>query len=148
MKYLSFCILFMGWQGFSQTSLYGPTISYQSQSGNMGKIGGYYFYFSEKTNIGLKVDATANLAYFRNQLVVIPEAGLSLYPNADLLISPYVKAEINPYTFTPKIGFSLLTIVDFGFGYGLDVKTKPNLKPIEGFTFSIGINIPINFVLE
>jgi len=148
MKYFWLFILLGSMQGFSQTSLYGPTISYQSQSGSMGKIGGYYLHYSEKTNMGIKLDATANFAYFRNQLLVIPEAGLTFYPNVDLLIEPFLETEINPYTVTPKVGFSIVTILDFSFGYGFDLKTKQDLKPLQGFTFSIGINIPLNFELK
>lgn len=148
MKQFYLFLLLVSMQGFSQTSLYGPAISYQSQSGNMAKIGGYYMHYFGKTNVGVKLDATANFAYFRNQFLVIPEAGLTLYPNADLLIEPFIEAEINPYTATPKVGFSVATILDFSFGYGFDLKTKQDLKPLKGFTFSFGINIPLNFELK
>ena len=148
MKHFYLFLLLFSAQGFSQTSLYGPTISYQTQSGNMGKIGGYYMHYFEKSNLGVKLDATANFAYFRNQFLVIPEAGLTVYPNADVLIEPFIEAEINPYTTTPKVGFSVATILDFSFGYGFDLKTKQDLKPLQGFTFSVGINIPLNFELK
>src|SRR5690606_24558632 len=134
MKYFWLFILFGSMQGFSQTSLYGPTISYQSQSGSMGKIGGYYLHYSEKTNMGSKVDATAKFAYVRNQFLVIPVAGLTFYPNVDLLIEPFLETESNPYAVTPNVGFSIVTLLDFSFGYGFDLKTKQDLKPLQGFT--------------
>lgn len=129
---------------FAQTSVFGPTISYQSQSGNMGKIGGFYLHNSEN-NFTYKIDATANLAYFRDKFVAIPEVGFTYYPKPDYLLLPMIEAEVSPYTVTPKVGFSVLTIVDFSFGYGIETQTKKDLKPIKGFTFSFGLNIPLSW---
>lgn len=128
---------------FSQSEFYGPSISYQSQSGNMTKIGGFYL-SANNDKFVYKIDATANLAYFRDKFVAIPEVGLTYYPSPDMLLMPMVEAEINPYTITPKVGFSFITFLDFSFGYGFDIKTKQDLKPIKGFTFSLGLNIPLN----
>lgn len=141
--FLIFCTILFSIPSFSQTQLYGPTISYQSQSGNMAKIGGFYLHNSE-SNFTYKIDATANLAYFRGKFRAIPEIGFTFYPKPDYLISPTLEAEVSPYTITPKIGFSILTMVDFSFGYGIETNTKTNLKPIRGFTFTFGLNIPIN----
>ncbi|MGJ1316708.1 hypothetical protein ACR78R_29400, partial [Sphingobacterium multivorum] len=58
---------------------------------------------------------------------------------------PFVKAELTPYTITPKVGASLFSIVDLGIGYGFDYNTKKNFKPIDGITVSVGVNIPLNF---
>lgn len=129
---------------FAQTNIYGPTISYQTQSGNMAKIGGFYLHNSNN-NFTYKIDATANLAHFRNKFVAIPEVGLTYYPKTDYLITPMIEAEVSPYTVTPKVGFSVLTIIDFTFGYGIETNTKKDLKPIEGFTFSFGLNIPLKW---
>lgn len=129
---------------FSQTNVFGPTISYQSQSGNMAKIGAFYLHNSG-TDFTFKIDATANLANFRNKFVAIPEVGFTYYPKPNYLVLPMVEAEISPYTVTPKIGLSFLSIVDIAFGYGIETNTKKNLKPIKGFTFSFGLNIPLTW---
>ena len=128
---------------FAQTNFYGPTFSYQSQSGSWLKLGGYFLHANQNDFV-VKVDATANIAYLRDKFVVIPEAGLTITPSANNLILPLFEGELTPYTITPKVGFSILTIVDFSVGYGFDYNTKENLKPIKGFNFSLGINIPIN----
>lgn len=129
---------------FAQTNVFGPTISYQSQSGNMAKIGGFYLHNSEN-NFTYKIDATANLAHFRDKFIAIPEVGFTYYPKPDFLVLPMIEAEVSPYTVTPKVGFSILTVVDFSFGYGIETQTKKDLKPIKGFTFSFGLNIPLNW---
>ena len=128
----------------AQNHLFGPTLSYQSQSGSMGKVGAYYLRSADVSYRAYKIDVTANFAYFRNQFLVIPEAGFTFYPYDQSLILPMVEAEITPYTLTPKVGFSLLSIVDFSFGYGFDIHTKKEMKPIKGFTFSLGISVPVN----
>lgn len=128
----------------AQDFLVGPSVSYQSQAGNMLKVGGYYLQPLAGNAIGIKLEANANLAYFRDQLLVIPEGSFTFYPTFNNLIVPFVEGELTPYTATPKVGLSVASIVEFGFGYGFDIKTKQDLKSIEGFTFSLGFNIPLN----
>jgi len=59
-----------------------------------------------------------------------------------------VKAEITPYTFTPKVGISLMSILDIGLGYGININEKSNFKKIDGFTGSLSINVPLNFFIR
>lgn len=135
---------FFALNSMAQNNLYGPTLSYQNQSGNVGKIGAFLLRSPNTLDLAFKIDASANFSYFRNQTVVIPEVGLTLYPSIDYLILPTLETEVTPYTFTPKVGFSILTILDFSLGYGFEIETKKDLKPIKGFTFSFGINVPLN----
>lgn len=128
----------------AQDYLLGSTVSYQSQAGNILKLGGYYVQPFACNTMGLKVEANAQLAYFRNQFLAIPEGSLTYYPTFNRLIVPFIETEITPYTLTPKVGLSVATIVEIGLGYGFDIKTKENLKPIKGFSFSVGFNIPLN----
>ncbi|HUH26018.1 MAG TPA: hypothetical protein VLY87_05290 [Flavobacterium sp.] len=128
----------------AQDFLIDPTISYQSQAGNLLKVGGYYLQPLAGNSVGIKLEANAQMMYFREHFCVIPEGSLSFYPTFDKLFVPFVESELTPYTITPKIGLSVATMVEFGFGYGFDIKTKPDLKPLKGFTFSLGINIPLN----
>ena len=128
----------------AQDFLIGPTLSYQSQAGNILKVGGYYLQPLAGDAVGIKLEAKAQFAYFRDAFRVIPEGSLTFYPTFDNLILPFLEGEITPYTVTPKVGLTVATIVDFGIGYGFDTKVKEGLKPIKGFTFSFGINIPLN----
>jgi len=128
----------------AQDFLVGPTLSYQSQAGNILKVGGYYLQPLAGEAVGIKLEANAQFAYFRDAFRVIPEGSLTFYPTFDNLILPFLEGEITPYTVTPKVGLTVATIVDFGIGYGFDTKVKEGLKPIKGFTFSFGINIPLN----
>src|SRR5690606_17002332 len=90
----------------AQEVLFGPTISYQSQAGNLLKVGGYYVQPVFGNDVGFRIDANAQLAYFRNRFLVIPEGGITFYPTFDNAIIPFAKGEITPYTLTPKVGLS------------------------------------------
>ena len=128
----------------AQDFLIGPTVSYQSQAGNLLKVGGYYLQPLAGDSFGLKLEANAQFAYFREQFRVIPEGSFTFYPTFNNLILPFVEGELTPYTVTPKIGLSFATIVELGIGYGFDTKVKEDLKPIKDFTFSFGLNFPLN----
>lgn len=128
----------------AQDFLIGPTVSYQSQAGNLLKVGGYYLQPLAGDSFGLKLEANAQFAYFREQFRVIPEGSFTFYPTFNNLILPFVEGELTPYTVTPKIGLSFATMIELGIGYGFDIETKQGLKPIKGFTFSLGLNFPLN----
>lgn len=126
----------------AQNPLYGLSVGYQNQSGNMGKIGAFLLTANDEASRAYKLDANLNIAHFRNKTMVIPEVGVSLYPYNYGIAIPYVKAEATPYTITPKIGVSLATFIEFGVGYGFSI--NENVKPIQGINFSFNINLPLN----
>lgn len=149
-SFLFLCSTFL----FSQNHhdfLYGVSLGYMNQSGNYGKIGafGEIEFGNSRMNM-LKLDVNANITGMRNKLSIIPEAGLTFYTFPDRLggLGIFAETEFTPYTFTPKAGLSLFTFIDFGFGYGFEMHQKSNFKSIEGFQFSFGINIPLNFQLK
>lgn len=150
-KIITFFVLSLSNFSFAQggDNLYGFSLGYANQSGNFGKIGAFYtFDFNNSTAI--KIDANANMAYMRDDFQIIPEIGITGYITSLTLfdIFPFVETEFTPYTFTPKAGFSIFTMVDFGFGYGIKLHEKDNFKPIKGFQLSLGINIPLNLHLK
>ncbi|WP_437919493.1 hypothetical protein [Sphingobacterium sp. LRF_L2] len=137
--------------GFAQTApgktwIWGPSVGWQYQRGNFLKFSGWGL-FAPNDKQYMKIDAGANLSWMREQTTVIPELGFTYYLS-DRLLFPFLKAEITPYTVTPKIGIGVFSIIDFGLGYGFAMQTKSNFKPLEGFTASINLNIPLNFHLN
>ncbi|WP_413531676.1 hypothetical protein [Empedobacter brevis] len=150
---LSLLVLFVSTITFAQSRqqkgqefLYGPTIGYSNQAGNFGKIG-----FFGELSIGdlnlLKLDFNGNFTGMQGTTSIIPEVGLTFYKFPARLggIGLFAETEFTPYTFTPKGGISLFTFFDIGFGYGIELKQKTNFKTIDGFQFSIGLNLPLNF---
>ncbi|MFD1769182.1 hypothetical protein [Sphingobacterium suaedae] len=126
--------------------IWGPSVGWQYQSGNFLKASGWGL-FAPNDRQYVKLDAGANFTWMRSQTTVIPEIGVTYYIS-NKLIFPFVKAEVTPYTLTPKLGIGLLSIIDLGLGYGFDIQTKDNFKPIQGVTGSISLNIPLNFHLH
>jgi hypothetical protein len=126
----------------AQSSLFGPTISYQYQKGSILKTGAYYATEVNTKNI-LKVDATANFTWIQNKSSVIPEIATTYY-SAMYILGLLGRAELTPYTVTPKVGFTILTLLELDFGYGFAISDKKNYSPIKGFATSLRFNIPIN----
>jgi len=125
--------------------IWGPSLAYQYQKGNFLKASAWGLFAPNESQY-MKVDAGANFARMQGQTIFIPELGFTYYLSTSLLF-PFVKAEITPYTITPKVGISILSLIDIGLGYGMDIRTKSNFKKLNGFTGSLSVNIPLNFYL-
>lgn len=125
----------------AQNRLFGPSVSYQYQKGNILKTGVYYASDISSKNI-LKIDATANFTWIQDKSTVIPEVAATYY-SAMYILGLLGRAEFTPYTITPKVGFTILTLVELDFGYGFPISDKTNYRPIKGFATSLRFNIPI-----
>lgn len=123
--------------------IWGPSIGWQYQSGNFLKASGWGL-FAPNDHQCMKINAGANFTWMQSKTTVIPEVGFTYYLSNSLVL-PFVQAEVTPYTLTPKVGISILSIVDLGIGYGLDMKTKEDFKPMKGLTGTVTLNIPLNF---
>lgn len=125
--------------------IFGPSIGYQYQSGSFLKASAWGLFAPNESQY-MKIDAGANFTWMGGKTTVIPEVGFTYYVN-DFVLLPFVKAELTPYTVTPKVGLSLFSLIDLGVGYGFDINTKKDFKQIKGVNLSLGINIPLNFHL-
>ena len=140
--------LFSQNKNYKNDLFYGGSIGYFNQNGNFGKIGGFVAIASDNKSVNIfKIDVNANITGMQHQFKIIPEVGLAYYILHDKLAYTgiFIETEITPYTFTPKAGISLFSILDLGIGYGTDLKTKNNYKTIDGLQISIGFNLPFNF---
>lgn len=121
----------------------GPAVSYQYQSKNMLKLS-----FWGLTDLGfmnyLKVDANADFAWKDSKTYVIPEIGVTYYMSP-IIMWPYVKAEITPYTISPKVGVGVFNLLDVGVGYGWSLQERKGLGKIEGINVSVTASLPLNF---
>lgn len=132
-------------QSSSSKWIVGPTVSYQYQTTNFLKAS-----FWGLTELGyadyLKVEGGANFTWKNNKTHVIPELGVTYYLST-VAVWPFVKAEVTPYTITPKVGVGIFNLLELGAGYGWSINTKNNLGPIKGFNFSVGLSLPLNYNL-
>ena len=129
----------------AQEHLFGPTLSYQYQNRSMFKTGAYFATELNHKHI-VKIDATANFTWIEDNFIVIPEVAAAYYSEM-YYIGLFGRAELTPYTLTPKIGLSFATFIELDLGYGLPLANKGDFNPIRGFTTSLRLNIPINFKL-
>lgn len=144
-------VVFWRFDTIAQTSeypnwIFGASAGWQYQKGNFMKVSGWGL-FAPNNQHYIKVEAGVNSSWMKQKTTVIPELGVTYYLG-DKLIYPYVKAEVTPYTLTPKLGFSVLSLFDIGLGYGFDIKSKSSIGTLNGLTASININIPFNYHLK
>lgn len=134
--------------GFSQGKswIWGPSVGYQYQKGSFFKLSGWGL-FEPNDHQYIKIDAGANLTHMMRKTHIIPEVGLTYYLG-HVLAWPFLKVEATPYTITPKLGISMMSMIDLGLGYGINVNQKSGLKKIDGFTASLNLNLPLNFFIR
>lgn len=126
----------------AQDNIYGPTISYQYQNGSVLKTGLYYATKITSKNF-FKIDATANSTWTQKKYALIPELALTYY--SDIYYFGLLgRAELTPYTFSPKVGFTFMTLLELDFGYGIPINEKTDYRPIKGFNTSLRLNLPLN----
>lgn len=123
-------------------NIYGPTISYQYQNGSVLKTGVFY---SSKINSKkiLKFDATANSTWTQKKYALIPELAVTYYSEI-YYFGLLGRAEFTPYTISPKVGFTFMTVWEMDFGYGFSINEKADFRPIKGFSTSLRLNFPLN----
>ncbi len=141
---LSILFLFLGidTKMQAQNHLFGPSFSYQYQNRSMLKTGIYYATELNLNHI-VKVDATANFTWMKNNFVVIPEVAATYYSEM-YYIGLFGRTELTPYTLMPKVGLSFATFIELDLGYGFPLANKGELGSIRGFTTSLRLSIPIN----
>lgn len=140
-----FCLLSL--DALHSQVMYGPTVSYQYQKGSTAKVGGMVM-----TGVGyngiIRADVTGNMTWTQSKFAVIPEVALAYYFGSTPKFNLFpllVRAEVTPYTVVPKLGVSLLTVVELDLGYGISIQDKKDYLPIKGFTGSLRFSLPLNF---
>ncbi len=123
--------------------IWGPSVGWQYQSGNFLKASGWGL-FAPNDHQYIKMNVGANFTWMQDKTTVIPELGFTYYLS-NSLVFPFVQAEVTPYTLTPKVGMSILSVLDLGVGYGFEMNAKKDFKPLKGWTGSVTLNIPLNF---
>lgn len=132
--------------GELKTWAVGTGVGYQHQEVSMMKLGMWALRDLGYANY-LRVDGGVDLAFHARKVHYIPELGISYYLGAKG-VWPSIKAEITPYTITPKALIGVFNILEFGVGYGFEIQEKSNLPSLEGLSWSIGLSIPFNYYIK
>lgn len=147
MKKLLIAILFLiiAHPAQAQHQVIGAAVGYKAQNGHWLQAGLDYQWVTTN-NWGIGADIKANAIYSQEKIKVVPEATLSLYPNANKLVAPYVASGISPYTITPKLGISLAYMLNLEFGYGFSInENSDEIQPINGCSFALSVRYPLNY---
>lgn len=155
-----FILLFVLIFGFSQaqekksgTSYFLLHTAYANLNGNYFKIGPeLYLLNSENWNI-VGLSATANVAYFKDKFVLIPEVGIAyhfnfnnskLNPYSSYMRSTFYSLRLNasPWNLTPEIGMNLLSLLEFNLGYSFEYKEHKNTN-LGGLKLGVALHLPL-----
>jgi len=135
-------------------------VGYANLNGNYFKLGPEVYLTQTNGNL-IDLSATANMAYFKDKFVVVPELGIGYQFNAkklknrsdpyrEYVNSTFYSARINvsPWNVTPEIGIALAGIVEANVGYSFQFADH-KYTSFDGIKFGLTIHIPtIYFVSE
>ncbi len=135
-------------------------VGYANLNGNYFKLGPEIYLTQPNGNL-IDLSLTANMAYFSDKFVVVPELGVGYQFNAKKVknrIDPYreyvnstfysARINVSPWNVTPELGIALAGIVEANVGYSFEIN-EHDFKSFEGIKFGLTIHLPtIYFVSE
>lgn len=135
------------------TSYFLANVGYSNLNGNYFKLGPEVYFVQPSGNI-IDLSATANMAYFKDRFVVIPEVGLGyLFNSKDLYskASPYreylnatfytARVNASPWNITPEIGVTMIGLLEFNVGYSFEYR-KHEFTSFDGLKIGLTFHIP------
>lgn len=141
--------------GFAQsksTSYILLNAGYENWQGSWGNLGAELYLVQNNHSI-IAFSANANMGYMQDRFRVIPEAGIGyLFNFKNNGMDPYssnmnasfysIRAEVSPWTISPKAGIAVLGLLEFNAGYAFEFNENKNFKSMEGFRFGLKLHLP------
>ncbi|MDX9704426.1 MAG: hypothetical protein RBT46_01800 [Weeksellaceae bacterium] len=145
--------------GFSQaqeknngTSYFLLNVGYANLNGNYFKLGPEFYLLNSKDWNIIGLSATANMAYFKDKFILIPEVGLAYHfnflntkanPYSSYMRATFYSARINAslWNITPEIGVNLLSLLEFTLGYSFEYQ-KNDYTNLEGLKLGVSLHLP------
>lgn len=128
-------------------------LGYANLNGNYFRIGPEVYLVQTNNNL-IDLNATANMAYFKDKFVLIPEFGIGYQFNAQKSknrIDPYreyihgafyaVRVNFSPWNVTPEVGISILGLLEANIGYSFEY-AKNKYTSFDGIKFGLSFHIP------
>lgn len=151
--FLLFCICTSAQQNGGLTSHLLINLGYANLNGNYFKMGPEVYLVQPNNNL-IDLSATANMAYFKDKFVVIPELGIGYQFNAQKVenrIDPYrsymhgtfysVRLNASPWNLTPEAGISILGLLEANVGYSFEIN-QHDYAGFKGIKFGLTFHIP------
>ena len=154
-KLLTFALLIFSFFVQAQekaTSYFVLNAGYEYWNGSYGRFGTDLYLVQNNDNI-VTVNANVNLGYMQDKFRAIPEVGIgylfNFYNNHGDPYSSNIKApfyvarvDVSPWTVSPKIGFSVLGLLEFNAGYAFEFNKYKNFKSMDGIRAGFTIHLP------
>ena len=135
------------------TSYFLVNIGYSNLNGNYFKLGPEIYLVQANDNL-IDLSATANMAYFKDKFIVVPEVGVGYLFNTKNPFSkanPYkeyinssfysVRVNASPWNITPEIGLTLLGLLEFTVGYSFEYR-EHDYTAFDGVKLGLTLHIP------
>lgn len=134
------------------TEYFTVNLGYEYWNGNFGKVGTDLFLVQKNNNI-LTFSANANMGYMKDKFRIMPEVGAGYMFNfSNNIGDPYssnissafyvIRAEVSPWTVTPKVGFAVLSLLEINSGYSFEFRNNDNFKDMSGIRAGLTIHLP------
>ncbi|MBS7333290.1 MAG: hypothetical protein KIG88_06820 [Weeksellaceae bacterium] len=134
------------------TSYFVLNAGYEYWNGNYGRLGTDLYLVQENDNI-FTINANVNLGYMQDQFRAIPEVGFGYLfnfknnpgdPYSSNINSAFYSARVDfsPWTITPKVGFAVLSLLEFNAGYAFEFREYEDFKNMNGFKAGLTIHLP------
>ena len=143
-KLLTSVILFLSFFIQAQektTSYFVLNAGYEYWNGNYGRLGTDLYIVQPNDNI-ITINANVNLGYMKDQFRVIPEVGVGFLfnlknntgdPYSSNIKAPFysLRLDVSPWTIAPKIGITVLGLLEFNTGYAFEYNKYKNFKNMD-----------------
>lgn len=125
---------------------------YEYWNGNYGRLGSDLYLVQENDNI-ITVNANVNLGYMRDEFRAIPEVGIGYLfnvkenkgdPYSSNIRSAFYSArlDVSPWTISPKVGVTVLSLLEFNVGYAFEFREYKDFKDLNGIRTGLTLHLP------
>jgi len=154
-KLVAFLLLTLSTITFGQnnsTPYFVFNAGYENWNGNFGKLGSDLYLVQENDNI-ITISGNVNLGYMRDKFRAIPEIGIGYLfnfrnnsgdPYSSNVSAPFYSAriDVSPWTISPKVGITVLSIIELNAGYAFEFRENKTFKNMDGIRAGLIFHLP------
>src|SRR5690625_2171115 len=142
----------------NSTSYFLINTGYTNLNGNYFELGPEFYFIQKNDNI-INLSATANMAYFKDQFVIVPEVGIGYLfntKNPNSKANPYreyinasfysIRVNASPWNITPELGLPLLGLCEAHLRQSFEYHQHHH-PSFDGIKFGITFHIPSQLLL-
>ena len=127
-------------------------VGYDYWNGNYGRLGSDLYLVQKNDNI-ITISGNVNLGYMRDKFRAIPEIGIGYLfnfknntgdPYSSHVSAPFysTRVDISPWTIAPKVGITILSIIELNAGYSFEFRENKDFKDMDGVRAGLIFHLP------